>query len=240
MAEEERLNQELIASFGQQETFECSVCMDDKLMDDVAPVPGCDHKFCRECLREYLGSQLESGSFPILCPNCQAEQAEDPAIIPPILAEHIGLSDRQYEAWSKLDLQQYSIVIDCPHCQNSSLVDKDDYAAEQVVTCPLGPCRGRWCKDCNQKLDPGMGVHSCDGEKEMDEWIRQSKSKRCPECGQATQKTSGCNHMTCGTPGCNGHFCYIDGQLIIKSKVAPEIRAALERHYSGCRLFDYD
>ncbi|KAJ3362783.1 translation termination inhibitor protein itt1 [Allomyces javanicus] len=37
----------------------------------------------------------------------------------------------------------------------------------------------------------------------------QENAKSCPYCGQATIKSAGCNHMTCGA--CRGHFCYLCG-----------------------------
>ena len=36
-----------------------------------------------------------------------------------------------------------------------------------------------------------------------------SKMKKCPKCKVPTERSSGCNHMTCQTPGCNMEWCYI-------------------------------
>jgi len=213
--------------------------MDEYPLDDVTRVDGCEHQFCRGCFKAYLASRLSDGAFPILCPTCKAEKAENPSVVASSLAEQLGLTDKQYEQWSKLDLQRYSLVIDCPHCQQSSLVDRDDYFASPVVSCPLPTCRGQWCKDCNQRVDPTVGPHSCDGQQEMDNYIRQSNLKRCPGCSTPTEKTMGCNHMTCGAPSCNTHFCWIDGQKIITSIIGPDIQAAIQRHYRACKLFDY-
>lgn len=79
LEEEERATAELISSLANQEKFECGVCMEEKLVEDVARIDGCNHEYCRECLREYIGSQLASGAFPIICAHCRAEKAKDPA-----------------------------------------------------------------------------------------------------------------------------------------------------------------
>lgn len=114
LQEEERATAELIASLANQEQFECGVCMDEKLIEDVAMIPGCDHRYCRDCLRDYLGAELNNGAFPIMCPDCKAEKAKEPAstflginkscysfpdhlsiAVPSSLAEHLGLTDKQ-------------------------------------------------------------------------------------------------------------------------------------------------
>lgn len=79
MEEDEKATAALIASFTSQETFSCGVCMEDKLMEDVARIPECEHQYCRECLRDYLGSQLKDGAFPIMCPGCRAEKLTEPS-----------------------------------------------------------------------------------------------------------------------------------------------------------------
>jgi hypothetical protein len=62
-----------------QEKFECVICRDEQLVDDVALLEECGHKFCRECLRNYIGSRLEDGVFPVLCPLCSADKTKNPA-----------------------------------------------------------------------------------------------------------------------------------------------------------------
>lgn len=81
----------------------------------------------------------------------------------------------------------YGVIYGCS-CEQSLLVDRDDYASDAIVTCPLPHCRGQWCKDCNQRVDPRIGPHSCDGEKEMDAYIRAQNFKRCP--GKRSFKTT--------------------------------------------------
>jgi hypothetical protein len=75
MAEETELevaNSRLIESLGQQEVFDCVMCMETNPMDDVAIVDGCRHRFCRDCLRQYLTTKLSEANFPIPCPTCSA------------------------------------------------------------------------------------------------------------------------------------------------------------------------
>ncbi|KAF8313200.1 hypothetical protein DL93DRAFT_2137769 [Clavulina sp. PMI_390] len=232
------------ASLVLKEEFDCSVCMDNIPMIDGVQVPGCGHKFCRKCLRNYLEIELQDKIFfPILCPNCRAEGTKDPASefdsptvpVPSSLAEDIGLDNIHYKSWGKLGSRLNSAVIDCPDCQNSFLVSEEDYEASQILNCPVGHCGRRWCKSCDQKVEFEVFEHACDGEKEFQEWISQRDVTRCPECGLLYEIASGSPHMICYGPGCNTHFCCRDGQLITKSKNPQEVRIALEQHFSICR-----
>ena len=36
----------------------------------------------------------------------------------------------------------------------------------------------------------------------------------------------------------NSHFCYVCGELIVKSALRADIQAAVSKHYRACRLFD--
>ena len=57
-----------------QETFDCSICMDRLPIDDVAQLDGCDHSFCRSCIRQYISTKLDERKFPIPCPCCTTEK----------------------------------------------------------------------------------------------------------------------------------------------------------------------
>lgn len=76
-AELETANARFIDSFGQQEVFDCVMCMETNPMDDVAVVDGCNHRFCRDCLRQYLTTKLSEANFPIPCPTCSANKNQE-------------------------------------------------------------------------------------------------------------------------------------------------------------------
>jgi len=54
-------------------TFFCCVCLEEHLEEVVARVEPCEHLFCRDSLRGYIGSKLDEHRFPIICPACVAE-----------------------------------------------------------------------------------------------------------------------------------------------------------------------
>ncbi|KZS89196.1 hypothetical protein SISNIDRAFT_475764 [Sistotremastrum niveocremeum HHB9708] len=225
--------------------FECSICMDEHLVDDVALVEKCGHKFCRECMTDYIGSKLTENRFPILCPVCQAESdVQDAGFIQRGLVDQLALSQAQYDSWIDLELSQYSVMLDCRKCQSSGFVDSEDYKELQYIYCPLGDCDHVWCKACGQTVGPdqeSQKLHSCDGENELNALMEAEGWKNCPGCKTPIERIIGCNHMACGTPGCNMHFCYKCGDSIIRSVLKDEIKGAVNAHFhqttGKCPLF---
>jgi hypothetical protein len=63
---------ELLAAAEQQRMFDCGVCLDTLPEDSIACIDPCGHSFCRECVRGFIVSQIESRRFPVLCPTCTA------------------------------------------------------------------------------------------------------------------------------------------------------------------------
>jgi hypothetical protein len=63
---------ELLAAAEQQRVFDCGVCLDTLQEESIARIDPCGHSFCRECIRGFIVSQIESRRFPVLCPTCTA------------------------------------------------------------------------------------------------------------------------------------------------------------------------
>ncbi|KAF8330765.1 uncharacterized protein EI90DRAFT_3059206 [Cantharellus anzutake] len=232
----------LSAQYSPQEIFECSICMEAQPTEAAMSITTCKHVFCRMCLKFHVVARLEEGRHPIFCPICSADKNIDQkGEISITMAELLGLSERQFVMWEKLNLAQHSVWIDCPRCKRSSLVDRDDFQDSSELQCPLPTCRCVWCKKCMSQIDRAVGTHSCDGQAEMDRYIASgSATKRCPGCTTPTEKTGGCNHMTCSAPGCNTHFCWTCGKSIIRTRIQSQIQTAVEAHYGQCEFFHYN
>ena len=73
----------------QPSTFTCSVCTDEHSEEFVARVQGCGHGFCRDCLKQYTASKLDEHRFPIMCPNCVADNTgKEPGSKPSVLCQY--------------------------------------------------------------------------------------------------------------------------------------------------------
>jgi len=219
-----------------QATFFCCVCLEEHLEEDVACVEPCEHLFCRDSLRGYIGSKLDEHRFPIICPACVAEpEGRELTLITDSVAQQIGISEEQYQIWVELEMVQFSILLHCRKCRNSMFVDRDDYDDNAILACPI--CYHHWCKTCQQDTPLDGPEHSCDGSKELDNLVKNEGWKRCPGCQVPIDKYQGCNHISCTAPACNTHFCYVCGEIIIRSALMNDIMRAKTDHFKRCQLF---
>ncbi|KAL0953722.1 hypothetical protein HGRIS_004912 [Hohenbuehelia grisea] len=224
-----------------RKTFTCKVCFDKYDDDDKAEIATCQHIFCRECLRGWITSKINDHRFPIFCPSCTADRdVVEPTIITESVIENIWIPQKQYEIFEEMQLSSMSIRLHCRRCKQSMSVLREDYNREPLITCPLPNCSFSWCSACQKALDDDLFDHSCDTNAVFDGLVRESGWKFCPGCKTPIQKESGCNHMTCASPGCNVNFCYVCGEMIIRSALAREIEAATVAHFreQECQLFE--
>jgi len=147
--------------------------------------------------------------------------------------DRVGLSEREYEVWTELALAQVSITISCPKCKTAFYVDREDYEALTMLSCPLGSCDGFWCKMCSQIIDP-FDLHSCSDVGVLESMMAVRDWKCCPGCNTVVEKIGGCDHMTCLSRGCNTHFCWSCGSTIIRSVVRARIWSAVDAHFLSC------
>jgi hypothetical protein len=53
--------------------FMCGICREEHSLEDVWEVAGCGHRFCRECAKRHVMTEVGNRQIPIRCPNCLAE-----------------------------------------------------------------------------------------------------------------------------------------------------------------------
>ena len=117
-----------------QGQFQCGVCLDAQPEDYDARLDPCGHHFCRDCIRSYIESKLDENLYPILCPICMIEELKgDPggallcsflgqdilmyslslSVVTDSLVQQIGISEKQYETWIKLQMVEFSVPLHC-------------------------------------------------------------------------------------------------------------------------------
>jgi hypothetical protein len=62
------------------------------------------------------------------------------------------------------------------------------------------------CFRCGAISHPGVSCENV-GNAELRAYIRRNDVVKCPNCGFGTEKSDGCNHMTCAK--CNYDWCWI-------------------------------
>ena len=96
-------------------------------------------------------------------------------------------------------------LIFCPSKDCSELIDK---SGKGPVQCKV--CQTQACAKCDLLKHQGKCVKAND--KQFKFWALGTKLgvKNCPKCKSRTEKTDGCNHMTCAR--CTAEWCWICNQ----------------------------
>lgn len=200
--------------------IECGVCWDDRPGPEVGAL-GCGHWVCIPCWAKHLRFQLKTRGKDCIgtcrCPQKGCKKTAGESVFIEIFGA-AGPERKQYRGYL-LD----SYVGDHDHlswCPAPS-------ACPLVVFVPTGrqpdqPCQPvkcscghTFCFLCKHESHPPA---TCDMmkrwlKKERDEsenatWMA-ANTKLCPapNCGRATEKNGGCNHMTCSQ--CKHEWCWV-------------------------------
>lgn len=220
-------------------TFHCGICLEDQDRFALALVDVCCHEFCRDCIRQYIRTKTQEKQYPMPCPVCAVDpKASQLGKIDSRFVRIIGLTEREYLEFQRLELSKFSVSVTCRRCKRSALVDRSEYGAAKTVTCPLPRCNFAWCKKCNQSVTCGGVAHVCDdGTTKLQALMDTHGWMYCPGCNTPASKVSGCNSMKCAVPGCNMRFCYRCKGAITQSVVSKEITSAKQKHYETCDMF---
>lgn len=212
----------------------CPVCYEDTPGRHCMRLEGCSHTFCVECVTTHARMHVTEGSLDRLqclhgtCLNVLSAQDLDRVLSPEEVQRMEAL--RLQRA-----LDQMADIVYCPRCQSPTLEDSDGSHCSQCAKCFFV-----FCSLCNYAYHPskkcmtaedalkihrlrmagcrnGLGAELRMKAERMEEDIKSSAtveetSKQCPRCSIATQKSGGCNKMTCTR--CHVKWCYKCGEAI--------------------------
>lgn len=183
------------------ESATCSLCFSDIRKSDALPAcgrSGCHQLICGSCRDSWYGINTPGSilNIPALhCPFCRRRPAP--------------------KAISKYRLQQIG-----------NLRAAMDDAGSWIYA---------WCKDCGFARQYVERVCAAGAPAEIADWtceecnkpdvvVKKKRIRCCPGCGVATEKTYGCDHISCP---CGTHWCYACG------KQSDEIYVHMEREHGG-------
>eukprot|EP01112_Ceratiomyxa_fruticulosa_P023049 TRINITY_DN8658_c0_g2_i2.p1 TRINITY_DN8658_c0_g2~~TRINITY_DN8658_c0_g2_i2.p1 ORF type:complete len:571 (+),score=108.81 TRINITY_DN8658_c0_g2_i2:228-1940(+) len=186
---------------------DCIIC-GDRLVSGKSSGLECGHKFCNDCWKGYLNTQITDGkSIGITCMGhkCATLVTEDivkAVVDPPIFSKYV-------EFITKSVVEDNPNIQWCPRpgCQNAV---KSDFAKTKDVRCK---CGFKFCFQCNGESHSPADCDmmkkwekKCKDDSETCNWI-SSNTQDCIKCKSAIEKNGGCNHMTCRK--CGEEFCWI-------------------------------
>ncbi|KAF8621234.1 hypothetical protein AX15_007947 [Amanita polypyramis BW_CC] len=184
----------------------CPVCFDEPT--EGIQLRPCGHRWCRDCLSNYLHSAASNKSFPLACLGDEARCKQK---IPLSVARSLLTADQfqavveaSFSAYvqSHLDEFHYCPSPDCPQVYRT--VQKS--LAGTTVQCPS--CLLRICAACHQEAhDDFSCADDDDWDENFQEWAKDRDVKRCPGCRISIERLEGCNHMKCTQ--CQTHICWV-------------------------------
>lgn len=110
-----------------------------------------------------------------------------------------GLSQSNFDRFVELEMLEIAVSLKClkyvissatgeisrlgltpPYrCKRSMLVDRKEYSALRLISCPLPACGQRWCKDCGKVVDDSTTKHRCK-DKTLNRVMKKKGWRYCP------------------------------------------------------------
>lgn len=175
--------------------FNCQICLENHALSEAFSVPGCvaNHQFCAESLGMLLSTQINDGVLEVRCP-CFGFDSCNAVFSTQDIEQLVDI-----ECYTKylrfLNMQRNPRVRECPKCLQQS---SEGSESRPEITC--SGCSEVYCF-LHSNAHPTMTCAEYTkvlAKTEMQS-LRQIKAstRKCPQCKVDTEKSGGCNHMSC-------------------------------------------
>eukprot|EP00057_Strongylocentrotus_purpuratus_P003420 XP_003726613.1 PREDICTED: E3 ubiquitin-protein ligase RNF19A [Strongylocentrotus purpuratus] len=197
-------------------TIECPLCLMERPKEQFPDIITCDHRSCRECLRQYLKIEITESRVNIACPEC-AEPLHPNDI--KLVLQDSALMDKYEEFTLRRLLMMDPDCRWCPAPDCGFAVIATGCANCPQLSCQRQGCGTSFCYHCKQLWHPNQ---TCDAARQQRLGIirktslsysqgssSQDQIKQCPRCTALIIKLDdgSCNHMTCAV--CGAEFCWL-------------------------------
>ena len=177
-------------------------------------LPCCDRPLCKECMRAIIKVNVDEGRVQIRCPHpeCGKPLAKNE------LTAHMSAEVKAKYDRFLVDIEGDSKRKTCPNCCEITELELAK-GKEAKIVCKS--CEFEWCFRCHAPWHTGITCkHFRKGDKHFRKWTKGKNAKginncqKCPTCRVWIERSTGCNHMTCGR--CHTHFCYYCGKRFLE------------------------
>jgi E3 ubiquitin-protein ligase RNF144 len=189
-------------SDSQLKQFYCTICMDDKPIEEMFENRNCSHSFCEDCVGSYLATKIQENLAMVKCPDPKCNGILDPCDCISIIPKDV------YERWETALVENLvlgSQKFYCPFNDCSAMLVNDGNEVITVSKCPH--CHRFFCAQCKVSWHAGFncrGFRSLENGKpwwESDllavQLAKKNKWKRCSKCSFYVERREGCNLITC-------------------------------------------
>ena len=191
--------------------FLCAICLENHAITDSFSLESCtaQHRFCTDSMTMYLSSLIKEGAvLSLKCPcfgmdGCDAVFSKEEV--------NKLVDDSCFEQYSRLlEIKTNPNARECPTCSQFSTSGSEEN--------PEMKCEGCGTVFCylHNNAHPEISCQEyVRRTAKTDLWSAatiKATSRTCPQCKAPTQKSSGCNHMTC--QHCGADWCWLCGRAI--------------------------
>ena len=215
----------------------CAICSEFFISNDENTVKQCGHSFCNSCWYDFFSAQIQENKLTsIKCLNYECQEKLNDEFIIHLLNNNNELIKKYQKYQLEYEILNNPNKKNCPFPNCDSYLELKD-PQNKYVTCQNNHT---FCFLCLQKPH---GKLACDQklDNSMIEFAKNNFVKKCPNCNIVTEKSSGCNHMTCTKCKyqwcwlCNGKYTYehylegkCKGYQFFRPKDEKEIQLAFE------------
>ena len=209
------------------EKVPCSLCFSDFHRSNLRAAcgrHGCDQAICEACLKSWYGANSPGhiiNPATLTCPFCRRAPAAKTLASYGMGIHAVG---NLAKAFDERGTWIYAWCLSCSNarqhlersCARGAPPEIDDFVCESCVDAELE--RARLLEE-TARLDLAearrMNWEMAQGlEAQLREAARKRvaltrSAKKCPKCNVPTEKTSGCDHLTCY---CGAHWCWTCGK----------------------------
>lgn len=198
----------------------CKICYDEyDRLEQLFTFPECKHEYCRECLQDYLTTNINEGAvLDLVCPFPECEAEVHPQDVKELCPPPIFSKYEKFTVIAALRMDPNARWCPNPECNNGIKADPK----QQWVYC--NACKFEFCFHCMAERHDGAAcgkeaLEFLEKKKESEELAfekfkeftvqNNARVKPCPTCHAYIEKNDGCNHMTCGNQACKAQFCWL-------------------------------
>ena len=181
----------------------CGICNETFISNSENTVKKCGHSYCNSCWYDFLSVQIQENKLPFIkCLNYECKEKLTDVFILYLLNNNIELI-KKYEKY-KLEFE----ILNNPNKKNCPFPNCDSYLELKDPKIKDVTCLNNhtFCFLCLQKPH---GKLACNAKMDNDiiEFAKNNFVKKCPNCSIITEKSSGCNHITCSK--CQFNWCWL-------------------------------
>ena len=193
----------------------CQICFDEFNNNSETYNLNCMHKFCKECIIEYLKEEINNSRvINLKCPIQECTDLFNEGNINELMDDTFKYKYSKFKQREKIKNDPSLVVCPIINCEGFAQKPKEEESETLIPKEQTNKTKYKlvcnyehpFCSACNQAWH---GDSECQADKEIKDFATYSGFivKKCPKCKAWTEKNEGCNHMNCKI--CKHNWCWL-------------------------------